>query len=206
MTRLTTAEFTAFATAQQPPDEADRVAWEAVRAPSGRLQLDVANPRTVAVHRAWLTPDAVALLLALNDDRRDDRHDLLTVPPDALPGLLARTVHLGPRKDPARGRRAVPPGAADDLVHADAHRRAAVFEAAGATERHFAWRLQTVWPDDETSGGLTGRGLAVLDGPDGMFSVEEDDTGGHGEVLVPTNATQVWRALTSLLTVVGAPA
>ena len=46
MTRLTTAEFTAFATAQQPPDEADRVAWEAVRAPTSRLQLDVASPRT----------------------------------------------------------------------------------------------------------------------------------------------------------------
>ena len=202
MTRLTTAEFTAFATAQQPSDEADRAAWEAVRAPTSRLQLDVSNPRTVAVHRAWLTPVAVALLLAV----RDDLHDLLTVPPDALPGLLARTVHLGPRKDPSRGRRAVPPGAADDLVHADAHRRAAVFEAAGATERHFAWRLQTVWPEDDSSGGLTGRGMAVLDGPDGMFSVEEDDTGGHGEVLVPTTATQVWRALTSLLPVVGAPA
>ena len=165
----------------------------------------MSNRHGVAVHRAWLTPDTAALLLALHDDRRDAEHDLLTVAPEALPGLLARTVRIGPRKDPARGRRAVPPGAADDLVHADPHRRAAAFEAAGATDRHFAWRLQTVWPDDATPDGLTGRGLAVLDGPDGMFSVEEDDTGGHGEVLVPTSATQVWRAFTSLLPVVGEP-
>lgn len=202
MTRLTLAEFSTFAAAPEPPDETARPAWEAVRAPGGRLQLDVSNRDGVAVHRAWLTPDAVALLLAV----REDLHDLLTVPPDALPGLLARTVRIGPRKDPARGRRAVPPGAADDLVHTDPHRRAAAFEAAGAGDRHFAWRLQTVWPDDATPDGLSGRGLAVLDGPDGMFSVEEDDTGGHGEVLVPTTASQVWRAFTSLLPVVGAPA
>ena len=201
MTRLTLAELTAFAAAPEPPDETARPAWEAVRAPSRRVQLDVANRHGIAVHRAWLTPDTAALLLAV----RDDEHDLLTVAPQALPGLLARTVRIGPRKDPARGRRAVPPGAADDLVHADPHRRAAAFDAAGATDRHFAWRLQTVWPDDATPDGLAGRALAVLDGPDGMFSVEEDDTGGHGEVLVPTTASQVWRAFSSLLPVVGEP-
>jgi hypothetical protein len=200
--RLTTAEFTALTEADGPPDEALRPAVEAVRSPSSRLQLDVSNPGAVAVHRAWLTPTTVALLLAV----RDDLHDLLTVPPDAVPGLVARTVRLGPRKVPSsRGRRAVPPGQADDLVHPDPHRRLAAFEAAGATERHFAWRLQTVWPDTSTATGLTGRGLAVLDGPDGLFSVEEDDTGGRGEVLVPTTASVLWRVLTSLLPVVEEP-
>lgn len=183
------------------------VARRALRAVVGSdhwLRLDVASPRRVAVHHAWTAPEATAVLLEVGEDL----HDLITVAPDALPGLLARTVRLGPRKTHASGDRAVPAGTADALVHADAARRGAAFAAAGAAEGHWAWRLQVAWPDPTAAQGLVGCGLTVLDGAHGPYLVDEQDTAlavqshpaatGPGQVVRPVTATQVWSALTAL--------
>ena len=181
------------------PAPVARRALDAVVESGCRMRLDVAAPRRVAVHHAWTTARTTALLLEVTEGL----HDLVAVAPEAVPGLLARTVRLGPRKTHATDRRTVPLGTADELVHEDDTRRAAAFAAAGAAEGHWAWRLQVAWPDPTGAQGLAGQGLTVLDGAHGPCLVEEDDTARPHpapgrQVVRPVTATQVWCVLSEL--------
>jgi hypothetical protein len=163
-------------------------ALAAARNPLLRLQLDVAGERGALRHLAFVDLEAVALLAQV----RGEEYQLMALPPAHLAGALARLTHLGPIRSPDGPLpRTVDVQVLDDLVGDDPRRRAEAFRVSGLRR---AWVLAASGP------GIEQR-LAVAEDGSGRWLVEPAADGWH---LVPTDATHIWRRLTSLLLDTGA--
>jgi hypothetical protein len=176
-------------------------ALEAVRAPLAVVNIDVSSPAVHQTHRAWVDPEAAALLLAVHGDERQ----LLAAPPALLASGLARVLRIGPRRVGARAPQPAEPDVLADLYSETEILRRSAFDAlaaGGAVHRS---------PDGGTAGsgvaadfawsiGLSSAGedrwLSAVDGPDGIWLVAGDE---HAPRLEPVTATEVWRRLTTLL-------
>jgi hypothetical protein len=169
-------------------------ALEAVRAPLAVVNVDVTSPAVHQTHRAWVDPEAVALLLAVHGDERQ----LLAAPPALLASGLARVLRIGPHRVGARAPRSAEPDVLADLYSETEILRRSAFDAlaaggtdgtAGGVAANLAWSI-----------GLSSAGedrwLSAVDGPDGLWLVAGDE---HAPRLEPVSATEVWRRLTTLL-------
>ncbi|MGH3412274.1 MAG: hypothetical protein ACRDPH_04245 [Marmoricola sp.] len=146
--------------------------------PVVELSLVIADTGLRQVHRGWLNLESGLLLLAVRGDERQ----VLSCPPAFLASMLARLVHLGPRKVGARGAQPLTDEAVSDLCgDNDVERQAAL----AATDARYAWQLTASW-----EGG--GRELIAVDGDDGLYVATDKG-------LEPTTASVVYRALTALL-------
>lgn len=157
------------------PHRVLRPALGAVLAPACQLRMTVDGRSTSAVHQGWVSPTVAALLL----DVGGGAYDFLAVPPDFLPASLARVARLGPRRVGPRSPRPMGPGGLGDLT-----------ELGG--DGAWSWRVECTWPDP--TGGARGVSLSAVDGPEGLWLVDEEAGVAH-----PTAATAVWLLLATLL-------
>jgi len=171
------------ATQEVRADPAVAAALRAVDTAEVRVCVDVAGRGLTQTHLAWVTPEAVALLLSVTGHERQ----LITTAPQHLAAAVARVVRIGPRKVGERTAVEVDQDVLEDLFHADETRRWSAMTVAGAD---LAWTLSATWDDGE-------RLLSVVDGPSGLQAVEPDGEGRWR--LVPVTGTWVWRRLTTLL-------
>ena len=86
-------------------------ALAAVRAPLAVINVDVTSPAVHQTHRAWVDPEAAALLLAVHGEERQ----LLAAPPALLASGLGRVLRIGPRRVGARAPRPAEPDVLADL-------------------------------------------------------------------------------------------
>lgn len=202
--RLTDTDFQDLVRGEAAPSLADALsvpgvpeALDAVRSPLAVLNVAVAGRSRLLSHQAWVTPDAVALLL----DVREGERQLMALPPALLASGLARLLRLGPRRvaerAPARADGAVLAARADSAVLADLFSATEVLRRSAfeTLDVDLAWNLGLSWPGGD-------RWLSGLDGKDGLWLVAGDEAAPR---LEPSTATDVWRRLTTLLVGVDAP-
>lgn len=170
-------------------------AMRSVAAPVCRLRLDLTGEEgRPKAGDGWLAPDGTALLLDLPDE---GLRDLVSVPTDLVPAVIARLVRLGPRPQPKPEALTVASGPVARLLAADPDERqraAAALAAAVPMNGWRTWMAQMAWHDPR--GSLTGRAVQVIDAEPGLFLVDDD---GEWVTLWPTTPTAVWRLLTLLL-------
>jgi hypothetical protein len=171
-------------------------ALEAVRAPLAVINVDVTSRAVHQTHRAWVDPEAAALLLAVHGDERQ----LLAAPPALLASGLARVLRIGPRRVGARAPRPAEPEVLADLYSETEILRHSAFDALAAGGAAADGTAGGVAADLAWSIGLSSAGedrwLSAVDGPDGLWLVTGDE---HAPRLEPVTATDVWRRLTTLL-------
>ncbi len=193
--RLTDTDFQDLVRGEAAPSLADALsvpgvpeALEAVRSPLAVLNIAVAGRSHLLSHQAWVTPDAVALLL----DVREGERQLMALPPALLASGLARLLRLGPRRVAERA-----PGEADGAVLADLFSATEILRRSAfeTLDVDLAWNLGLSWPGGD-------RWMSGLDGRDGLWLVAGDEAAPR---LEPSTATDVWRRLTTLLVGVDAP-
>lgn len=161
----------------------------AARKPVLQLQLDVAADRLTTRHHAWVDLEAVALLAQV----RGDEHQVMAFPPSFLAGALARLTRLGPHRTGPRKPRDVEEGLLDDLFHADDMRRFSAYQLLGV---RLAWMLATFGSETELR-------LAVVEDERGAWLAEPGEAGWR---MTPTDATALWRRLTTLVVDTADPA
>jgi hypothetical protein len=163
-------------------------ALEAVRSPLAVLNVAVAGRGHIQSHQAWITPDAVALLL----DVREGERQLMALPPALLASGLARLLRLGPRRVAARAAHEVDGEELADLFAETEILRRSAFDTLAVD---LAWNLGLSW-----SGG--DRWMSGVDGSRGLWLVAGDEAAPR---LEPSTATNVWRRLTTLLVGIDEP-
>ena len=164
-------------------------ALAAVDQPLARLQLDTATRTTSRMTFGWYGPQAIALLIQLGPEWQ-----LLPVPLDQLPIVLARLTGLYPVTPPDR-QAAAGDNPFDRLFADDEAVRVAAFDAYDAT---LAFTLGVASADDEWR-------MAGLTGPSGSWLLEGTDGDAEWR-LVPVPASLVYRRLTAILPGLLAPA
>jgi hypothetical protein len=160
-------------------------ALAAAHDPLVQVRIDVAGRAGRQSHWAWLDLEGCALLLAVHEDERQ----LLATTPQLFAAAVARVTRIGPRRTGPRQERRMPADVVEDLFHADEMRRTSAFAVAGV-ER--AWTLSVTWGSGE-------RQLAVIDGDEGLFRVEPGQEADGEWAVSPVTATDLWRALTTVL-------
>lgn len=212
-----TATWAALAGAEQVDPQLAQVAaavpggeqaLEAARDPRVVVQVQTATPGGVFAHEAWVSEEAVAVLLDLG--RGDDRR-LLVLPPDHLAASLARIVGLAPRAHAPADREARPVQEAELDAWFDTGSAASTTTtgpAGAALGADRAWRLVAAAVGSDAAPLM----LAAVDGRDSGLWVVDVEEAGDGDAapgsaegatgglrLVPTTPTQVWRELAGVL-------
>jgi hypothetical protein len=164
-------------------------AFAAVDEPLARLQLNTATRTTSRMTFGWIGQSAVAALIQLGPE-----WELLAVPLDQLPIVLARLTSLHPVTPPRRAPRT---GANPfDRLFADAqHVRAAAFDEHDTA---LAFTLGVAAGDEEWR-------MAALTGPSGSWLLE-GSAGSEEWRLLPVPAALVYRRFTAILPGLIAPA
>lgn len=159
----------------------------AVHAPVCTLEIHAAGAAAVHLHHGWVAPEAAAFLLFV----REDVYEFVTVGPTFTPAAVAQVLRLGPRTPTQR---AEPFDTTVDEVDALFAEDTDIRQAAVAERR--AGRVVVGWagPDGESKG----RGLIVLDGPEGLFVADPDEAGG-AVAWRPVDSSEVWRRIVMLL-------
>lgn len=157
-------------------------ALEAVRSPLAVLHVAVSGRDHLLSHQAWVSREAVALLL----DVRDGERQLMAQPPALLASGLARLLRLGPRQVDERTPAEVDAEVLADLFAETEILRRSAFETVAADR---AWSLGLSWRGGD-------RWMSGVDTVAGLWLVAGDEVAPR---LEPTTATDIWRRLTTLL-------
>lgn len=159
-------------------------ALAAVDEPVARLQLNTATRTGSRMTFGWIGTSAVAVLIQMGPEWQ-----LLPVPLDQLPIVLARLTSLHPVTPPQRQRRT---GADFELFFSDAEAvRRPAFDAYDAA---LAFTLGVA---GGVAGGEEWR-MAALTGPSGSWLLESG-TGPEDWALLPVPASLVYRRFTAVL-------
>jgi hypothetical protein len=171
----------------------------AVRSPVCTLDVRVAGAAGVQTHQGWVAAEAAGFLL----QSHGEIVEFLTTGPTFVPAGLARILALGPRPRPSVAPFTTPADLVDQLLNDDPSIRAGAIEAlpaAATVAAESGWRAShslVAWTGID--GHPAGRDLVLLDTPVGLFVAERDPDVEEQARWSTVCATDVWRALITLL-------
>ena len=184
-----------------------------VLAERARLRTQLADPSGRLEISCWMLGSDAAWW----DGEAGDGGTLGGLPVDHVPARLARLVGLGPRPnwtptqfaasvhtrrhvvDALLGGTAINRQEGADMLAQRSPRPLAAVAADLRAGEWRAWHAETVWypPQPETVGPHAGgRGVVVVDTPNGMLTVDPEN---GGLVFLPASPTEVWRRVLRLL-------
>lgn len=181
------------------PDVANGL--EAVTGYRSQLRLDCADHTGEELSGdGWASASDAALLL----DSAPGLRDFLALRPELVPVMVARVVHLGPRPRHDSAPVLLPRDVFEGLLGATARDRASAAERYGGEPSGLIgtlvdgpwlrWSVTSRWYTPE--GDPASKVVDVIDTVEGLWWVDMD---GMDVSTRPTNATAIWRRLSSLL-------